>query len=220
MLRIGVLGRTTIDVDVSFLVLIGLFVFNSYESGLEVALLWVPVLLVSILGHELAHAAVIGLFGYGPSRIVLLGTGGVTINQRRSKPWHEVLISVAGPASSLVVAIAAVVALRFISGSTAIAFCTLLYRANLFWCMLNLLPIAPLDGGHALRHLLRMFISETAAFSAAIWIGVVTGIAVVVYSALTGEWWVAVIMAFYAFRNFQAWQMSRSHHDDGSSGMN
>ena len=47
--------------------------------------------------HELAHAGTIGAFGFGPSRIILAGLGGVTFNERRAKPWQDLLISLAGP---------------------------------------------------------------------------------------------------------------------------
>jgi Zn-dependent protease len=221
MLRIGVLGRTTIDVDVSFLVLIGLFVFYDVEqSGWEQAILWAPILLISILVHELAHAGTIGAFGYGASRVVLLGTGGVTINQRHAKPWQEVVISLAGPISSFVLALIAFVSLPFTHEPILRTFCAVLVAANIFWGVLNLLPVAPLDGGHALRHFLRIFMTENAAFFAAVWVGMIVGAGVAIYATYTGNFWVAIVIAFYAFRNFQAWRAARSHHDDISDGMN
>ena len=84
----------------------GLFVASFYnqQQGLRYALLWAPVLFLSVLLHELAHAATIAAFGYGASQIVLSGMGGVTINQRRALPWQDTLISAAGPASSFLVA--------------------------------------------------------------------------------------------------------------------
>src|SRR5260370_786130 len=104
-IHLGSILGTTITLDFSFLILVALFVMvNLDQSGPQYALLWIPILFISILFHELAHAAMIGVFGYGPSQIVLQGVGGVTINERRARPWQDLLISSAGPASSVLLA--------------------------------------------------------------------------------------------------------------------
>ena len=74
-LRIGNLGGTTIDVDFSFLILCALLVMRDYSSQPRLAILWIPVLLVSLLAHELAHAGTIGLLGLGSSHVILKGMG-------------------------------------------------------------------------------------------------------------------------------------------------
>src|ERR1041385_250586 len=104
-IHLGTILGTTIALDFSFLILIAFFVFSSTEQmGMPGALLWIPVILISILFHELAHAAMIGILGHGSSEIVLEGIGGVTINQRRSPPWQDMIISAAGPAASFLLA--------------------------------------------------------------------------------------------------------------------
>src|SRR5436305_7208842 len=104
-IHLGTIFGTTIALDFSFLILIAFFVLSSADAyGMPGALLWVPVILVSILFHEFAHAAMIGILGHGSSEIVLEGIGGVTINQRQSRPWQDMLISAAGPAASFLLA--------------------------------------------------------------------------------------------------------------------
>ena len=99
-IHLGSIFGTTITIDLSFLILIAFFVFTSADTfGMPGALLWAPVIFISILFHEFAHAAMIGVLGHGSSAIVLEGIGGVTINQRQSRPWQDVLISAAGPAT-------------------------------------------------------------------------------------------------------------------------
>ena len=58
MLHLGSISRTSIDIDFSFFILIVFFVVMSYDPnvGIEYALLWAPVLFISVLVHELAHA--------------------------------------------------------------------------------------------------------------------------------------------------------------------
>src|SRR5512132_2894696 len=106
MIHLGSIGKTSIDIDFSFIILMVLFVASFYDRsmGIQYALLWAPVLLLSILLHELAHAAAIAAFCYGSSQIVLAGMGGVTIHSRRARPWHDTVISAAGPASSFLLA--------------------------------------------------------------------------------------------------------------------
>src|SRR5450755_358043 len=78
MIHLGSIRGTTLGVDFSFLILVGLWVASYYDpaAGIQHALLWIPVLFLSVLIHELAHALMIGAFGYGPSEIVLGGIGG------------------------------------------------------------------------------------------------------------------------------------------------
>ena len=67
MIHLGSIGGTSIDIDISFLIVAALWVMNDYQHSqdMKVALLWVPVLFLSVLIHELAHAAMFGAFGYG-----------------------------------------------------------------------------------------------------------------------------------------------------------
>ena len=104
-IHLGTILGTTITLDFSFLILIVFFVFSDIQTaGVRYALLWVPVLFISILFHELAHASMIGILGFGPSQILLEGIGGVTVNERRARGWPDLLISAAGPASSFLLA--------------------------------------------------------------------------------------------------------------------
>src|SRR5204863_8262088 len=151
----SILG-TTITVDFTFLIIIGFFVLSYLDRwGMPYALLWAPVLFLGILIHELAHAGAIGAFGFGPSVIVLGGIGGATFNQRRAKPWQDMLISAAGPASSFLLAFA-VARLPAMRDPFFHAFIPLLLWSNVVWGLFNLLPVGPLDGASMLRNFLRL----------------------------------------------------------------
>ena len=212
--RIGNLGGTTIDVDFSFLILCAFFSLREVETqNTDRAFLIIPVILVSLLIHELAHAGTIGALGFGPSRILLAGMGGLTINQRRARPWQELLISLAGPLASF--AIAGVVA---VSGSKDLLFPLMLWQVNLVWGIFNILPVAPLDGGHAVRHFLGLFLPELTAFQVATWVGIVTGVTFAALAARTGEVFIAVFMAWFVFLNFRQWQAVRKMKGGGGEG--
>ncbi len=207
-LRIGTLGGTTIDVDFSFLILCALFVLRDFDLRPERAILWIPVILVSLLAHELAHAGTIGLLGLGSSHIILNGMGGVTINQRVAKPWQDLLISLAGPAASL--GISAVV---YLSGQRN-PFLLMLLNINILWGLFNLMPVAPLDGGHAFRNFLRIFLEDRRAVQIAAVVGMTAGVIFIGWAALGGEIFIAALMGFFTYLNFRHWQAARAQPPD------
>lgn len=217
MLHLGSIGKTSIDLDFSFVILVGLFVALNYDQqlGIHYALLWIPILFLSVLIHELAHAGTIALFGFGASHIVLGGMGGVTINQRRAKPWQDFLISVAGPASSFVLMFLSLALWQMTElGRTdrmLVEFLPRMAQANLFWGLFNLVPVPPLDGGHATRDFFRMFLSERNAFIVAIWIAIIGGGAVAVYGFVQGQFFIALYIAWFVYLAFQQWQYFREH---------
>lgn len=77
-----------------------------------------------------------------------------------SKPkLHDSLISAAGPAANVVLALAAVIIakLLLLAGASSLAeTAIMLAMISLFLCFFNLLPIPPLDGSHLLKHAIGM----------------------------------------------------------------
>lgn len=215
MIHLGSIRRTTIDLDFSFLILLGLFVFTFYDAtqGIQYALLWIPVIFLSILLHELAHAAAIALFGYGASHVMLAGMGGVTVNERRARPWHDMVISLAGPVSSFGLAwLTSQVMWNVpiaVRDPMLVAFLPLLRSANLWWGVFNLIPVTPLDGGHVVRNFFRTFLSEPAAFAVSVWIGMIAGAGVVGLAVYIRYFFVAILVAWYVFTNYQQWRLFR-----------
>jgi Zn-dependent protease len=210
--RIATIAGTTIEDERSFLFLLVIIVLNAFDSGGGSALLWVPVAIVSVLAHELSHAAAIALFGFGGSRIVLAGMGGVTINTRLARPWQDLLISLAGPASSLLIAFGIGAA-----GGRG-TFLMMMRDANLVWGIFNLLPVVPLDGGHAVRHLLRLVMNELTAFHISTWLSIITAAVVAIAGARAGWLIAAALMAYYIFLNFQQWQQVRQMQRQAAAG--
>jgi Zn-dependent protease len=141
-----------VRVEPFFLVVAVLFGMR-YEQ-LDLIAVWVAVMFVSVLVHELGHAFALKLFGV-PSAIVLHGFGGVTVSQgrHRSSRGRSIFVSVAGSAAALLLLW---LPTRTLVGSEWFWDQHLLVRAalvftafaNLWWSIANLLPIRPLDGGH------------------------------------------------------------------------
>lgn len=216
MLHLGSIGKTSIDIDFSFIIIVGLFVVINYnpEAGIHFALLWIPIVFISVLIHELAHAGMIAALGFGASQIVLGGMGGVTINTRRAKPWQDFLISVAGPFSSFGLMFLSYMLMSTHIGQTDNMLIALLPRmawANWAWGIFNLIPVPPLDGGHATRDFFRMFLNERTAFVIAIWIAMIGGGAAAVFLFRAGSFFVAFYVAWFVFNAYQQWQYFREH---------
>lgn len=227
-IHLGTILGTTIELDPGFLFIAALFVISDIQVvGLRYALLWVPVLFISILFHELAHAATIGALGFGPSRILLEGKGGVTINERRARPWQDMLISAAGPAASLLLAWIARWIAFGVPQATRDPFLAgllpLMITANIWWAIFNMLPVMPLDGSGVFRNLLRMVLEERIAFTIAIWVSILSGSALAGYAGYMaakghGGWWLflALIMIWYVRASYLQWEFFRSidHTDE------
>jgi stage IV sporulation protein FB len=216
-IHLGTILGTTITLDFSFIILIVFFVLSDIErAGIRNALLWAPVLLISILVHELAHAAMIGLLGFGPSQILLQGIGGVTVNERRARPWQDLLISAAGPISSFLLAgglYVLFINVGFVrQDAFLLALLPLLLRANLWWGVFNLMPVVPLDGAGVVRNFLRLFLNERTAFVISIWISIITGTLLAIAGLVTRWIFLSLLMLWYVRSSYLQWQFFRSYN--------
>jgi Zn-dependent protease len=142
--------------------------------GYVVGLGFVVCLLGSVLLHELGHALTARRFGIGVRGITLELLGGWTEMDRDApSPRVDALVSLAGPAVSLVlggIATAATLALPDRTAAGQIAF--QLAASNVLVAIFNVLPGLPLDGGRALRAGLWAVIKDrNTATEAAAWSG-------------------------------------------------
>jgi Zn-dependent protease len=122
---------------------------------------------LGVLLHELAHALVAKSFRVPVSSISLFIFGGVAQFERDApSPRAELLISLAGPATSLLLGILGVAsALVFSRAPEPIGgLFWWLGTVNLALGVFNLLPSFPLDGGRALRAI-AWFVSEDVQWS-------------------------------------------------------
>ncbi len=131
---------------------------------LDYVFLWVMCLFVSIVVHELGHALVAEALGW-PAEIVLYFGGGLTFSQRHSRrtPWREMAVALAGPFAGFGLFALVVVVEYFLLPPRMLAAYPYLRFAlaqlvwiNLYWGLVNLLPVLPLDGGNVCRSLLEL----------------------------------------------------------------
>ncbi len=124
--------------------------------------IWIAVLFVSILWHELGHAFAMRRFGYQPW-IVLHGMGGATAwgkGPERPSAKARIIVSLAGPFAGFALG-GALWAIGLGLGSNphwAVGeFITMMVWVNVGWGALNLVPMLPWDGGLALHGVLDIF---------------------------------------------------------------
>ena len=122
-------------------------------AGYLVGFGFVVCLLGSVLLHELGHALTARRYGIGVRGITLELLGGYTeMDADAPTPRVDLLVSLAGPAVSLVLGLAAVgttLALPDRTLANQLAF--QLALSNVLVAVFNILPGLPLDGGRALR---------------------------------------------------------------------
>ncbi len=143
--------KIPLKVSPAFFVTAGLIGFlNSYD--LLWTIVWIGIIFVSVLFHELGHALTAMLFGQSP-RIELIAFGGLTIPEGpKLRPWKEFVVIFMGPLFGFLLFVIASILLQFPYGTPFLrAVLERVRYVNLFWTFVNLLPILPLDGGQLVR---------------------------------------------------------------------
>jgi Zn-dependent protease len=123
------------------------------SAGLLASLLF----FASVLIHELAHSIVAQVWGIPVKSITLFIFGGVAnIGREPERPLAEFLIAIAGPISSLLLALGFGIlwlAGQWLDLSPVSAVAGYLGTINLWLALFNLIPGFPLDGGRVFRSL-------------------------------------------------------------------
>ncbi len=168
-------------------------------------IIWALVALFSVLLHEYGHAISARMFGQR-SEIHLVALGGVT--QRYGKnlsPWKEFIIVLNGPLVGFIVFFIAQY-LQSAIGSTKhpLLWYALLIASNvnLFWSIINLFPVLPLDGGHLLKIMLTGLFGQKGIKIALI-VGVLIAAAIGVLSLVIQQLWMGVLFLMMAFENYR-----------------
>ncbi|MBN2452838.1 MAG: site-2 protease family protein [Candidatus Omnitrophica bacterium] len=199
-----------IKVHVTFLLLI----FFVMLGGIKwVALVFGVFFFVTM--HEICHSVVAKHFGIKVREITLLPIGGIaSMSRMPDKPYQEFWISLAGPASNILVVLILFFPMKFLLGPEVLLHPLStetwpLTMAYVFWINLilagfNMIPAFPMDGGRVLRSLLAIWLGYVKATRIAALLGhifafafayfgimrgniILVAIAVFVYMAASGE---------------------------------
>jgi Zn-dependent protease len=213
------------------------------DSSPERVLAWVPVVLVSVLVHELGHAFAFRYF-HGNPRITLIHFGGLAIDERLDRsPGQQILISAAGPAAGFMLAgvVVAVLAASgnftgFRFGLVPVAYDTFdpvsihpetsraeysmrdlivwdLLFVNFVWGLMNLLPVYPLDGGQISREIF-VELDAGRGIVRSLWLSIVVAAVVAVYALFA--WNSIFVPIMFGLLAFGSYQMLQAYMGRGS----
>lgn len=227
-----------------FWVVVALLGLNRGDEGTPPGelLMWVAVVFVSILVHELGHAFLQRRFG-GRPWITLYGFGGLASCEDCDRsPRSQILISLAGPAAGFLFALAVMTGVR-LAGHTigwgnpdrvaeaviAIPFVgRTLYWApfeayqanvlllnilwvNVYWGLINLLPVYPLDGGRVSRELFTIG-NPRRGIVLSLWLSTITAGVVAAWVLINWEAiFTAIMFGYLAYSSYQTLQAYRSN---------
>ncbi len=192
--------------------LLGLPLLNSpFKAGI---LVWIAAVFVSVMLHELGHALAIMRHRIEPE-ITLYSMGGLTSwsGAHRLSRGQRMFISFAGPLAGFLLAgflwgtTKVFPELMFVSSEMTqaellrVIGVDILIDINLYWGLINLVPVLPFDGGHILEQALGPRRVRTTAI-----VSLVAGALVAAFAFFTNRMWMGFIFAMSALQSFQRFQ--------------
>lgn len=177
--RVGRVAGMAVQLHASWLIVFALLIWSlaTYYFPLHHSSAFTPgtdwvfafatalVLFASVVAHELAHALAARHERIPVDRITPFALGcGSTLGRRSARPRTEVVVALLGPLANITLGAALWVVWRTLLSQDMTVGASVFYLAygNLALGALNLLPAFPLDGGRALRALLRAARRTTA----------------------------------------------------------
>ncbi len=177
--------------------------------------MWVVVVLLGVLAHELGHAFAGRRLGLEPW-IQLMAFGGMTgwMRPRPLTAGQQIAISAAGPAVGIAIGgsvLAASLAGLFGGASPALLrVLEFVVWVNLGWGVLNLLPILPLDGGHITASIAGIVAGRNGRVAARIF-SIVLTVVIGLWALVAGQWWILILGVVLTFANVQGLRAEMAH---------
>lgn len=181
-----------------------LFFSNFYKDPSIESLIVALVMIVSLLVHEYGHAITAVFFGARPT-ITLEGLGGkAEFNNRGISAKQDLIITIMGPLLESLLIVIPYYLLK--SGVFAFSYYLsyILYatmHVNILWCLLNLLPVEPLDGSRILRYFLdRIFGNK--GYKISLIIGLICVCIAAPYLYLNGYSFFPILLLFLGMQSY------------------
>lgn len=189
-----------LKISPAFFVTAGLIGFLNSYSFIG-TLVWIGIIFISVLFHELGHALTARIFGQS-ARIELIAFGGLTIPEGpKLSQWKEFVVIFMGPLFGFLLFVFASIMLQFPYGTAFIRGVLEKIRyVNLFWTFVNLLPILPLDGGQLVRVVLD-WIFGPKSLKWALYLSFFFAAILSVISFLIGLFLIGAIFLIFAFQS-------------------
>ena len=182
-------------------------------------IIWAFVIFISVLVHEYGHAIAATLFGQH-AQIQLFAFGGLTLPQgKKLKGWQEFIVIAMGPLFgfalyflTLFIPLEAISKLEIIGPYVAYTIIVTQF-INLFWTVINLIPILPLDGGHLLRVVLAGFIGHKS-WKVSFIISLLLSALGSVFFLFMGQVFIGAIFLLFTFQSFETLRQFKNFTKD------
>lgn len=188
-----------------------LFFTDIYRRPSIESLIVGGVLVFSLLVHEYGHALTAVFFGARPTITLEAFGGNAQYNGSGISAKQRFLITLNGPLfeSLLIVLPFYLLKTGVFEGNYYMQyFLEVTMRLNIWWCLLNLIPIVPLDGGYIVRYLLVNRFGE-AGYKTSFVISLMCVAIVAPYLFYQGFLFFGVLLVIYGIQNFQNYQKVR-----------
>jgi stage IV sporulation protein FB len=208
---LGSIGGTKVRLHLTFLLFLVWLGTLAWASGGPPAaagtVSFFVLLFFCVVLHEFGHVFAARRFGVHTPEMVLLPIGGVSRLERiPEEPRQELIIALAGPAVTLVIAVVLMIALgglprpeQAIRELTPRSILAQLAVANVMLLFFNLLPAFPLDGGRVLRAILARFTGHLRGTEIAATIGRVAAILLGLAALAAGNFILLLVAMFIFF---------------------
>lgn len=218
--RIFTVSGIPVRLHFTFLLFLVWIVLLGRAQGAPLMAVFLLLLFGCVLLHELGHALTAKRLGIGTRDIVLYPIGGVAMLTERAKPRQELLITLAGPAVNVVIALVlGIVIFATTRELPSLSFrlqnqsmMEALFAANVALALFNMIPAFPMDGGRVLRSLLAMRMTEHRATQIAAGVGQFLAIVFGLVAIFTGNL-MLMLVAFFVF-------LGASQEVSASTGLN
>lgn len=159
------------------------------------------IVFLSVLIHEYGHAFTARFFKQKTS-ITLQLLGGLT--ERRGPPlkkWQEFLIVLNGPLAGFTLSIASYLLFTIYPN----VFLWIAFQINLWWTILNLIPILPMDGGQLMKITLEG-IFGLKGLKLSVIISLVLGLLATAYMFMQQQIFIGAIFAIFTFESYRLYK--------------
>ena len=188
-----------------------------WSRGVIFMVAFILLLFLCVVLHELGHSLVAQLFGVKVQDITLWPIGGVArMTRLPERPYQEFLITAAGPATNVLLALFLAALTLAIAGPqqlldallsprllnlilarmNGLTLLLLLLANNVILALFNLIPAFPMDGGRLLRSFLAALMPFGRATAIASVVGQIIAVIMTTVALLTGDFSMALVGAF------------------------
>ena len=181
--------------------------------------IWIGCVLVSILVHELGHALTARYFGANNIRIILHGMGGQAVSSASPSRTERLTELLCGPGAGflllgIILLVSPLLSLVFHNSLWYFTRTQLIY-INLYWSLLNLLPILPLDGGQIMYEFVRskkpwdgkdVTMKISFFLSGFLALALLISATISMFRGTQPNWYPPIIFTFLAIINYQMYK--------------